>query len=125
MTIYNHQPDSPLYEWPDVCSGDLQAQEKARSYMNLNVLTILRLGVIKQHKTQTCFCPEDFPRQLDKTWENREACDISGNYYTADVSMDSKSHERAACICSCDYTFFCKAVHNCRRYQQWLVQWRS
>ena len=27
VTMCNHQADSPLYVWPDICSGDLQVQE--------------------------------------------------------------------------------------------------
>ena len=28
VTICNHQADSPLYVWPDVCSGEFQVQKK-------------------------------------------------------------------------------------------------
>ena len=49
MAKRNHQDDSPLSLWPDGCSGGLQTKNMD---MASNV-PLLRLGVIKQPKTQT------------------------------------------------------------------------
>ena len=48
VTICNHQADSPLYVWPDVWSGDLQVLKKYGHTWHR--MSLLRPGVIKQHK---------------------------------------------------------------------------
>ena len=48
VTICNHQADSPLYVWPNVWSGDLQV-EKMHGHA-WHQMSLLRSGVIKQHK---------------------------------------------------------------------------
>ena len=51
VTICNHQADIPLYVWPDVWSGDVQALKK---YIHTwHWKSLLRPGVIKQHKSCT------------------------------------------------------------------------
>ena len=48
VTICNHQADSPLYVWPDVWPGDLQVW---KTYGHTwHQISLLRPGVIKQHK---------------------------------------------------------------------------
>ena len=52
--MQNHQADSPLYVWPDVWSADLQVYKK---YGNTwHRMSLLRPGVIKQHKTKPSLC---------------------------------------------------------------------
>ena len=51
VTICNHQPDSPLYVWPDVWFDQLQVQKKYGQTWHR--MSLLRPGVIKQHQTKT------------------------------------------------------------------------
>ena len=51
VDICNHQVDSPFYLWPDVCSGDMQAQKRAWSYMTLNILTETRCHTTQKSKS--------------------------------------------------------------------------
>ena len=48
VTICNHQADTPLYVWPYVWSGDLKVKKKYGHAWHL--ISLLRPGVIKQHK---------------------------------------------------------------------------
>ena len=48
VTTRSHQADSQLYVWPDVWSGDLQVQKSM--VIHDTYMSLLRPGVIKQHK---------------------------------------------------------------------------
>ena len=44
VAICSHQVDSPLYLWPDVCTGDLQVYR----------MSLLRPGVTKEKRSKKC-----------------------------------------------------------------------
>ena len=67
----NHQADSPLYVWSDVCSGYLQVEKKYGHTWHW--MSLLGPGVFKQHKPNQTFlfwpeclasCAQRFPKLI-------------------------------------------------------------
>ena len=99
VTICNHQADSPLNVWPDVWSGDLKVQKKYGQ--TRHQVSLLRPGVIKQHKTK----PNPlWSKTSDFAWytwgEGGRADKVIALIHT----YPHKPHEKIKCLCQIIFT---------------------
>ena len=82
----NHQADSQLYVWPDVLIWWFASSEKVWSNMTPTEMSLLRPGVIKQHKTKPdsshCKVLGQFQTRMAKYWVTNITETLMANYIT-------------------------------------------